>query len=34
MYKKVLDVLQCPKCKQRLTIESVAEQNGEEIVKG
>ncbi len=34
MYKKVLEVLQCPKCRSRLTLDSVTEQNGEEIVQG
>lgn len=34
MYKNVLDVLQCPKCKKKLVFDSVTEQKGEEIVQG
>lgn len=34
MYKKILDVLQCPKCKGKLELEGVTEQNGEEIIQG
>lgn len=34
MYKKVLDILHCPECKGRLALDSVTEENGEEIVQG